>query len=227
MSLGRQQQAHDSDDDIEEIGIDEDGEFVEEIRVEEVEEGLSVKEQIDKIMEGMGVHKGKKKDKNSEDSNSKRSAGRPKVKPTTPQSAKANKSPSSIKITGVYGGSSNAAKVRRCGECEGCMMDDCGTCINCQDKVRFGGKGTKKKACVLRYCRTRKMEEDHAAANFPLTSPDVLKKPRPVSRMLMNKQDAELAQPPAKKKPRSEEHTLNSSHITISYAVFCLKKKKK
>ena len=27
--------------------------------------------------------------------------------------------------------------------------------------------------------------------------------------------------------PRSEEHTSNSSHITISYAVFCLKKKKK
>ena len=26
---------------------------------------------------------------------------------------------------------------------------------------------------------------------------------------------------------RSEEHSLNSSHITISYAVFCLKKKKK
>src|SRR5215468_11996078 len=26
---------------------------------------------------------------------------------------------------------------------------------------------------------------------------------------------------------RSEEHRLNSSHITISYAVFCLKKKKK
>src|SRR5690349_23184777 len=27
--------------------------------------------------------------------------------------------------------------------------------------------------------------------------------------------------------PRSEEHTLNSSHVEISYAVFCLKKKKK
>src|SRR2546430_3742870 len=26
--------------------------------------------------------------------------------------------------------------------------------------------------------------------------------------------------------PRSEEHTLNSSHSQISYAVFCLKKKK-
>ena len=26
---------------------------------------------------------------------------------------------------------------------------------------------------------------------------------------------------------RSEEHTSDSSHITISYAVFCLKKKKK
>ena len=28
-------------------------------------------------------------------------------------------------------------------------------------------------------------------------------------------------------KPRSEEHTSNSSHTVISYAVFCLKKKKK
>src|SRR2546430_4538735 len=27
--------------------------------------------------------------------------------------------------------------------------------------------------------------------------------------------------------PRSEEHTLNSSHSQISYAVFCLKKKKR
>src|SRR5207249_12337272 len=26
---------------------------------------------------------------------------------------------------------------------------------------------------------------------------------------------------------RSEEHTLNSSHVSISYAVFCLKKKRK
>src|SRR5256885_12980895 len=26
-------------------------------------------------------------------------------------------------------------------------------------------------------------------------------------------------------RPRSEEHTLNSSHLVISYAVFCLKKK--
>src|SRR5207302_7814390 len=28
-------------------------------------------------------------------------------------------------------------------------------------------------------------------------------------------------------KPRSEEHTSDSSHVKISYAVFCLKKKKK
>src|SRR5699024_12633691 len=27
------------------------------------------------------------------------------------------------------------------------------------------------------------------------------------------------------RKDRSEEHTLNSSHVSISYAVFCLKKK--
>src|SRR5204862_7936539 len=32
---------------------------------------------------------------------------------------------------------------------------------------------------------------------------------------------------PSRDRARSEEHTLNSSHVEISYAVFCLKKKKK
>src|SRR5262245_64911049 len=32
---------------------------------------------------------------------------------------------------------------------------------------------------------------------------------------------------PDRLQKRSEEHTLNSSHLGISYAVFCLKKKKK
>src|SRR5690348_17747988 len=32
---------------------------------------------------------------------------------------------------------------------------------------------------------------------------------------------------PRTSRSRSEEHTLNSSHPSISYAVFCLKKKKK
>ena len=59
------------------------------------------------------------------------------------------------------------------------MRDDCGQCPACADKPRFGGRGTKKKACVMRYCRTRKLEEDHAQANFPLNSPDALKGPRP------------------------------------------------
>jgi len=84
--------------------------------------------------------------------------------------------------SGIYGGSSKAAKSRRCGECEGCMRDDCGQCPACADKPRFGGRGTKKKACVMRYCRTRKLEEDHAAANFPLNSPDALKK-RPTPKL--------------------------------------------
>jgi len=83
---------------------------------------------------------------------------------------------------GVYGGSANASKSRRCGECEGCMRDDCGSCVPCQDKPRFGGPGTKKKACVLRYCRTRRAEEDNTQANYPLNSSDALKGPRPVTK---------------------------------------------
>lgn len=55
----------------------------------------------------------------------------------------------------VYGARSTASKVRRCGECEGCMRDDCGKCASCMDKPRFGGKGTKKRACVMRRCLTK------------------------------------------------------------------------
>ena len=59
------------------------------------------------------------------------------------------------KMVAVYGSSERATKSRRCGECEGCMRDDCGVCPACRDKPRFGGKGSKKKACIARSCRMR------------------------------------------------------------------------
>ena len=40
----------------------------------------------------------------------------------------------------VYGARSTAAKTRRCGECEGCNREDCGKCVTCLDKPKFGGK---------------------------------------------------------------------------------------
>merc|ERR1712029_1056996 len=52
----------------------------------------------------------------------------------------------------VYGAKSTAAKARRCGECEGCNREDCGKCSACVDKPKFGGRGSKKKACHYRMC---------------------------------------------------------------------------
>ncbi len=52
----------------------------------------------------------------------------------------------------VYGAKSTAAKTRRCGECEGCNREDCGTCHACKDKPKFGGKNSKKQACQYRVC---------------------------------------------------------------------------
>ena len=40
----------------------------------------------------------------------------------------------------------------RCGECPGCLRDDCGMCIFCNDKPKFGGPGKKKQRCKLRAC---------------------------------------------------------------------------
>ncbi|XP_057689672.1 histone-lysine N-methyltransferase 2B isoform X2 [Corythoichthys intestinalis] len=42
---------------------------------------------------------------------------------------------------------------RRCGVCKGCNHeDDCGRCINCLDKPKFGGPNTKRQCCVYKRC---------------------------------------------------------------------------
>ncbi|XP_061675414.1 histone-lysine N-methyltransferase 2B isoform X2 [Syngnathoides biaculeatus] len=42
---------------------------------------------------------------------------------------------------------------RRCGVCKGCNYEeDCGTCINCLDKPKFGGPNTKRQCCVYKRC---------------------------------------------------------------------------
>ena len=40
----------------------------------------------------------------------------------------------------------------RCMQCVGCKSDDCGVCIFCKDKKKFGGPGKRKKACIRRAC---------------------------------------------------------------------------
>jgi len=41
----------------------------------------------------------------------------------------------------------------RCGKCDGCERDDCGTCKNCVDKPKFGGIGQRKQGCIMKHCK--------------------------------------------------------------------------
>merc|ERR1719473_1644866 len=40
-----------------------------------------------------------------------------------------------------------------CGQCDACCRDDCGSCLNCLDKPKFGGSGIRKQSCLERKCR--------------------------------------------------------------------------
>ncbi|KAL7541581.1 hypothetical protein ACHAXR_011047 [Thalassiosira sp. AJA248-18] len=40
----------------------------------------------------------------------------------------------------------------KCGECKACMREDCGVCINCLDKPKFGGPSRLKQACIEKKC---------------------------------------------------------------------------
>ena len=33
-----------------------------------------------------------------------------------------------------------------CGKCDACCRDDCGRCLNCCDKPKFGGPGARRKS---------------------------------------------------------------------------------
>jgi len=141
-----------------------------------IEEDLSIKAKIDEVMANVvASQKGSKENEKREKVLVKEQKTKAK------EEKKLERKKPGPRVMGIYGGSSKAAKSRRCGECEGCMRDDCGQCQACADKPRFGGPGTKKKACIARYCRMRKAEEDHAQANFPLNSPNSLNTPRPAS----------------------------------------------
>ena len=49
-------------------------------------------------------------------------------------------------------------KRRGCMECAGCKREDCGTCQNCKDMVKFGGPGRKKQKCALRVCLSQQSD---------------------------------------------------------------------
>ena len=78
----------------------------------------------------------------------------------------------------VYGSGRHSSKSRRCGECEGCMKDDCGDCAACRDKPRFGGKGTKKRACVARVCRMKQASRVRRPSSQQQLAAPEAKRPR-------------------------------------------------
>lgn len=44
----------------------------------------------------------------------------------------------------------NNLKSKRCNNCESCIKKDCGNCFECLDKRKFGGRGLRKKRCIMR-----------------------------------------------------------------------------
>ena len=42
------------------------------------------------------------------------------------------------------------SRMRRCGNCRGCRIEDCGKCSACKDKPKFGGPGRLKQVCMLK-----------------------------------------------------------------------------
>ncbi|TMS10742.1 Histone-lysine N-methyltransferase 2B [Larimichthys crocea] len=67
-----------------------------------------------------------------------------------PKVTKVKKPPTFVKRKGLgpFG-----YRSRRCGVCKGCNHeDDCGKCMNCLDKPKFGGPNTKRQCCVYKRC---------------------------------------------------------------------------
>ncbi|XP_011405944.2 PREDICTED: uncharacterized protein LOC105313871 isoform X2 [Amphimedon queenslandica] len=65
--------------------------------------------------------------------------------PTTPVSKSSDSTASNAK-------KNIRRRGRGCGSCVGCVREDCGKCLYCLDKPKYGGPGRKKQRCALRSC---------------------------------------------------------------------------
>ncbi|OTF70674.1 nuclear receptor-like protein [Euroglyphus maynei] len=63
-----------------------------------------------------------------------------------------SKSDSSKKKSKTSKGDNSKFRRMACRACEGCLQDDCGTCLYCLDKPKFGGNDIKKQKCLKRRC---------------------------------------------------------------------------
>ena len=59
----------------------------------------------------------------------------------------------------------------RCKQCEGCLRESCGSCINCRDMPKFGGLGKSKQACIHRKCESPLPENSQLAITAFFCSP--------------------------------------------------------
>ena len=96
-----------------------------------------------------------------------------------------------LHIPGDPGGSSSQpaarhAPRRACNDCAGCLRQDCGACMACRDKLKFGGPNRLRRRCVERACTGNAAAADAGPAQL-LTlpagapAPPLLASPPPVA----------------------------------------------
>ena len=55
-----------------------------------------------------------------------------------------------------YATSASASRSTKCGECQACTRIECGKCIECEDKPKYGGPGKRRHACIEKVCKNLK-----------------------------------------------------------------------
>mmetsp|Transcript_69025 Transcript_69025/g.114728 ORF Transcript_69025/g.114728 Transcript_69025/m.114728 type:complete len:193 (-) Transcript_69025:339-917(-) len=64
-----------------------------------------------------------------------------------------------------------AKRLTSCGECKACLRSECGICINCVDKAKFGGQGVRKQCCVNRRCLRLNCNANQSVPQLRVKSP--------------------------------------------------------
>lgn len=144
-------------DDVDDLPLDEEADNNNVGKDNSIDEGSSLllritRDRQDDPVSGSSLLVDQSPSDHSQQSTGGSSAGGYSIRPTSSRAAAAAAAAATAAVSQPRRKTSGRIKNWCCLKCANCLADDCGKCINCLDRPKFGGPFIRKQRCLYKKC---------------------------------------------------------------------------